>query len=83
MRIQELWSIFWCVYFSPELSKACITAQMPLGFSGKVKRLNLQANCASLWRSNYSALTDTNLKLQRLKLLLNLYRVSCSSILAH
>lgn len=37
MGIQPLWSIFFCVYFNPELRKACITAQMPLGVSSWIK----------------------------------------------
>lgn len=81
--IQPLWRIFLCVYFRPELLKPCITAQVPLGVSGRVQRLNLQTNCASLWRSNYSALTDTNFKLQGLKLLHNPYCFYGSAILSH
>lgn len=37
MGIQPLCSIFFCVYFSPALRKACIAAQMPLGVSSWIK----------------------------------------------
>lgn len=63
-RESNHFGVFFCVYFSPELRKACITAQMPLGVSSWIKRLNSQANRAGLWRSNYFALTDTNLSYQ-------------------
>lgn len=82
-RESNHFGVFFCVYFSPELRKACITAQMPLGVSSWIKRLNSQANRAGLWRSNYSALTDTNFKLPGLKLFHNPYCVSGSSILSH
>lgn len=82
-RIQPLWNIFLCVYFSPKLHKACVTAQVPSGASSQVKRLSLQANHGNLWRSNYSALTDTNYKLQALKSLHNPYCAYGTSTLSH
>lgn len=82
-RIQPLWNIFLCVYFSPKLHKACVTAQVPSGSSSQVKRLSLQVNHGNLCRSNYSALTDTNYKLQALKSLHNPYCAYGTSTLSH